>query len=66
MSLKKHVDMAHLVIFERHMKEIVEKQALQTPSTSQKKATKRMFINCAKIVDFFEVKSLTRRSTCFK
>lgn len=52
-SLKKHVDSAHFELYDRYVKEMAEKQALETPISARTKNKKRKSISTSQIVDFF-------------
>ncbi|KAG0596930.1 hypothetical protein M758_UG296700 [Ceratodon purpureus] len=60
-SLKKHVDTAHSELYERYVKEMAEKQALETPTSARTKNKKRKSIQASQIVDFFGSKEAYRK-----
>ena len=60
-SLKKHVDAAHSELYDRYVKEMAEKQALETPTSTRTKNKKRKSIQASQIVDFFGSKEAYRK-----
>lgn len=60
-SLKKHVDTAHSELYDRYVKEMAEKQALETPTSARTKNKKRKSVQASQIVDFFGSKEAYKK-----